>query len=75
MACDLCGKTACGPLNQLRAQYRVQGVEDVCNDCERWANERLRALRDEVEVQMREAVIARRSAPPRPWWRRIFGGS
>jgi hypothetical protein len=71
--CDLCGShCAAHELEQLRPQYQVAGVCDVCPDCRRWADQTKADMLAKIAPQMRAAVEAKKGQPPRPWWRRIL---
>lgn len=46
MACDVCGRTDCGQLNQLLGTYASPAIKSVCDECERDINKHLFKLRD-----------------------------
>jgi hypothetical protein len=75
--CDLCGAScAAFKLAQLLPSYQSAGVEDICPDCEKWANRLKSDLTAEIAPRMREAIAERKDLPtpaaPPVWWRRFF---
>ena len=73
-ACDLCGnRVKAHALVQLLDSYKVAGVEDICSECEKWANKLKSDLLAEIAPKMREAVAAKatfNTAPKKKaWWK------
>ena len=73
--CDLCGGT-CGlhDLTTLLDGYQVDGIKDICRDCERWASKLKGDMLLEIGPKMRAAIRERVGLPPPApavaWWRR-----
>lgn len=73
--CDLCGGT-CGlhDLTTLLDHYQVDGVKDICRDCEQWATKLKGAMLLEIGPKMQAAIRERAGLPPPApvvkWWRR-----
>lgn len=72
--CDLCGGGCkASEMVQLREQYRIDGVEDICPECGKWANKIKDEITAEIAPRMRDAILAKKGEPPAPaptkWWR------
>ena len=76
--CDLCGGVVpASDLEQLREQYQVAGIADVCSPCRRWANTTLDEYRAEIAPKLRAAIQARAGVTAQPskrpgWLRRLW---
>lgn len=58
--CDLCLKQCpAANLTQLRDIYQINGVEDVCPECRKWADVELDKIRDGIAKTMRERIAGR----------------
>lgn len=76
--CDLCGSN-CGAqtMVQLRDNYQIAGVVDICGDCEKWVNKLKGDMLSEIAPRMRDAIAVRKGAPipapgtPKGWWMRF----
>lgn len=74
--CDLCDKfCAAHKLEDLRMQYRIDGVSDVCPEC----RDKINAIKDKlianISVCVRDAISEMKFnyCGKRPsWWRRLF---
>ena len=59
--CDLCNQSC--PISnivQLRDQYRIPEVVDLCPDCARWADKVKSDLLDKIAPKMREAIAEKK---------------
>ena len=76
--CDLCGGAVpARELEQLMPSYRVDGIEDICRSCTKWANKLKSDLLDSIPVDMQKAIQERsvefNSKPtPRNWLTRLL---
>jgi ribosome-binding protein aMBF1 (putative translation factor) len=67
--CDLCDKTCKAvEMTQLLEIYQVDGVIDVCKDCEKWASNLKSEILAKTAPQIREAISIRKGTPPARNW-------
>lgn len=60
--CDLCNKEApVYSMAQLRDPYRIQGVTDICPDCEKWAGKAKSDLIDRIAPELRRQIKERKA--------------
>jgi hypothetical protein len=70
--CDLCGESCKAyQMQQLRSEYAVDGVNDICSDCASWASKIKSDMIDEIAPRMRAAISDRRYMQKEVWWRRF----
>jgi len=59
--CDLCDRSCPSyDLVQLRDQYQINEVVDICPDCARWADKLKSDLLSEIAPKMREAIAEKK---------------
>lgn len=62
--CDLCDRSCPSyDLVQLRDQYQINEVVDICPDCARWADKLKSDLLDQIAPKMREAIAEKKGKP------------
>lgn len=71
--CDLCGGDCrSNEMTQLREQYVVPGVRDLCPGCDGWANSVKSSIVAEIAPRLRAAIAKRKNAVIQArslsWW-------
>lgn len=62
--CDLCGgKCELHDMTTLLDSYQVDGIKDICRDCERWATGLKLDLQSEIAPKLRAAIRERANRP------------
>lgn len=71
--CDLCHKHSdIGAMTTLRDIYQIDGMKDICPDCQKWADKELNELRARIAPELRKRIAERRLTPTQEPQRRRF---